>query len=74
MKDLLHICLELEAQGHDMTFKACNLGSKRPHLHRAYVLGVCNDLGTTVGCIREVGISYLSSNHNFNERILFRMC
>ena len=32
-----------------MTFKVCNLGSKRPHLHRAYVLGVYNNLGTTVG-------------------------
>ena len=31
-----------------MTFKVSNLGSKRPHLHRAYVLGVYNNLGTTV--------------------------
>ena len=31
-----------------MSFKVCNLGSKRPHLHSAYVLGVYNNLGTTV--------------------------
>ena len=48
-KDLFHVCLEPEAQGHDMIFKVCNLSSKRPHLHRAYVLGVYNNLGSTVG-------------------------
>ena len=31
-----------------MTFKIYNLSPKRPHLHRSYVLGVCNNLGTTV--------------------------
>ena len=31
-----------------MTFKVSNLGSERPHLHRAYVLGVYNNLGSTV--------------------------
>ena len=29
-------------------FKLYDLGSKRPHLHRAYILGACNNLGTTV--------------------------
>ena len=48
MKDLFHICLETKGQGFRMTFKVCNLGSKRPHLHRAYVLGVYDNLGTTV--------------------------
>ena len=48
MKDLLYICLEIKDQGFQMTFKVCNLGSNRPHFHRAYVLGVYNDLSTTV--------------------------
>ena len=48
MKDLFHICLEPEFQCPDMTFRLCNLGSKGPHLYRAYVLGVCNNLGSTV--------------------------
>ena len=51
MKDLFPICLEPEAQGYDMTFKVCNLSSKRPHLYRAYVIGVYNNLGSTV-CTR----------------------
>ena len=57
MKDLFCICLEPEAQGRDLTFKVGNLGSKRPHLHRAYVLGVYNNLGTTVNvkCFGLVG-------------------
>ena len=37
-KDLFHICLELENQGHSMTFRVCNLGSKQPHLFSDYVL------------------------------------
>ena len=28
LKNLIHICLEIRAQGHDMTFKVCNLDSK----------------------------------------------
>ena len=28
LKDLFHICLELENQGHRMNFRVCNLGSK----------------------------------------------
>ena len=28
LKDLIHICLETEAQGHSMTLRAYNLGSK----------------------------------------------
>ena len=31
-----------------MTFKIFNLGLKWPHLHGAYVLRVCNNLGSTV--------------------------
>ena len=30
-------------------FKVSNLGLKRPHLHRAYVIGLYNNLDTTVG-------------------------
>ena len=35
-----------------MSFKVCNLGSKRPHFHSAYVLRVYNNLGTTVSVLR----------------------
>ena len=31
-----------------MTSKVHNLGSKRSHLHRAYVIRVDNNVGTTV--------------------------
>ena len=31
LKDPIHICLEPEAQGHGMTFKVCNVGSKYPY-------------------------------------------
>ena len=54
LKDLFHICLETKAQGFWMTFKLCNLGSKWPHLHRAYVLRVSNNLGSTV-CVKYSG-------------------
>ena len=37
-----------------MTFKVSNLGSKRPNLQRAYVIGVCNNLGTTVNIKRMI--------------------
>ena len=40
LKDLPHVCLEPEAQGHDMTFRVCNLDSKQPHLYSAYVVSV----------------------------------
>ena len=43
-----HICLEPEAQGHGMTFRVCNLGSKQPHLYSAYVVSVPSQLHTTV--------------------------
>ena len=45
-----------------MSFKVCNLGSKRPHLHSAYVLGVYNNLGTTVVCLIETTEQYLKSD------------
>ena len=48
LKALFHICLETKAQDIWMPFKVFNLGSKWPHLHRAYVLRVCNNLGSTV--------------------------
>ena len=48
LKDLIHICLELEAQGHGVTFKVYNLGSQQPHLHSAYVVSVASQLHTTV--------------------------
>ena len=48
LKDLFHICLKLENQGHSMTFRICNLGSKQPHLYSAYVVSVAFQLYTTV--------------------------
>ena len=38
LKDLLCICLEIEAQGFWMSFKVCNLGSKYPYFNRAYLV------------------------------------
>ena len=32
LKDLIHICLKIKAQGFWMTFKACNLGPNYPYL------------------------------------------
>ena len=34
-----------------MTCRIFNLASKRPHLHKAYALRVCNNLGFTVGLL-----------------------
>ena len=48
LKDIFHICLEIKVQGFWMTFKVFNLGSKWPHLHRAYVLRVFTNISTTV--------------------------
>ena len=48
MKDLFHICLETKDQGFGMTFKVYDLGSKKPRLHRAYVIGVCIFFATAV--------------------------
>ena len=49
LKDLSHICLEPEVQGHDLTFRVCNLGSKQPHLYIAlYVVSIASQLHTTV--------------------------
>ena len=40
MKDLFHICLEIEGQGFCMTFKVCNLGQKQPYFNSVYVVRV----------------------------------
>ena len=48
LKDLLHICLELETQGHGMIFRVCNLGSKQPHLYNTDIVSVASQLHTTV--------------------------
>ena len=64
MKDLLHIYLEPEAHGHDMTFKVCNPGSKQPHLYSAYVVSIASQLHTTViGQLHEASQSYLCSRN-----------
>ena len=61
MKDLFHICLEPEAQGHGMTFRVCNLGSKQPHLYSAYVVSVPSQLHTTV---------FTHNSQDYNEYIM----
>ena len=48
LKDLFHICLEPEDQGHNMTFRVCNLGSKQPNLYSAYVVSVAFQVHTTI--------------------------
>ena len=48
LKDLFHIHLETKVQGCWMTFKVFNLCSNWLHLHRIYVLRICNNLGSTV--------------------------
>ena len=63
LKDLFHICLDLEAQDHGITFKVCNLGSKLPHLHSAYVVTIPSQSHTTVSPI-EIGY-FESSLHTF---------
>ena len=39
---------EPETQGYCMTFRLCNLGSKKPRLYDAYVVRVASQLNTTV--------------------------
>ena len=51
-----------------MSFKVCNLGSKRPHLHSAYVLGVYNNLGTTVQKDETCDEIYLSVNFLYTDK------
>ena len=48
LKDLFHICLEPENQGHGMIFMVWNFGSKQPHLYSAYVVSIAFQSHTTV--------------------------
>ena len=48
LKDLFCICLKTKTQGFWMSFKLCNLGSKKPYFNRAYVVSVKTQLHTTV--------------------------
>ena len=61
-----------------MTFKVYNLGSKRPRLHRAYVLGVFTNISTTVLMNgrtdkRKVGNSYLDLNSQDHTVVYFAL-
>ena len=44
----IHICLELEVQGHGRTYDVLTHGSKQPHFNRACVVSVKTQSHTTV--------------------------
>ena len=51
-----------------MTFKVCNLSSKRPHLHKVYVLGVYSNLGTTVPALSNMLLLFTASKKEDNNK------
>ena len=74
LKDLFHICLESEAQGNNMTFSVCNLGSKQPHLYSGYVVSVPSQLHTTVAQNQKVSYSLREKGGKRREKLLERFC